>query len=410
MNILDISEYYAGIITHKMVGVLGIQKYVFKDIEYILDKVGELGFHMVILQTCNRVEVYSYGFNPLKVLSKIGVNRRFCRDATLLRGLQVFKHLIHVVSGLDSLAVGENQVMGQVRKTYTYCKEKGYISRELEYLFNEAFKVGKRIRSKIVFKTVDYAKATIDLLNRKKHNKILIVGTGDLARDLLTILKKRSHIQEIYVAGRDGKSMYLADRYNVKPVDIKDLNKILSEFDAIVTCTSSPEPIINMENGDKLSPGTTLIDLGIPSNIYLPNNHNIELYNIEDISKYIRDRYKEIEDKVGLLYEYADDEVEELRRRTQLRAVEEIISTIYRKAERIRLEEYRETIKELDKLVKDPSLREELIKLIDTFSWSLIKKLYHHHIEVFRKLGSMGELDPTSLSIIIRLYASGEED
>lgn len=411
MNALHLDDYYAAIVTYKMVGLDELQDYFFKDIESVYEEAGKLGYKMVILQTCNRVEVYSYGFNPVKMLSKIGVNKAFCLKARVLRGIDVLRHLICVVSGLDSLAVGENQVMGQVRKVYTYCKDNGYLSEQLEILFNEAFKTGRKVRARITFKVVDYAKATTDIINEEGvKGNILVIGTGDMARDVLSILNSEVKYIDLYIAGRHGKSTKLVSKYGGNPIDISEIDNVLPISNVIITCVSTKKPIITSEHRPLIREGTLIIDLGMPPNVSIKDDKGIKIYNILDISSYIKERYKESGSNIEYLYSYIDEEISEFRKRVGDDIIETIIRRIYGKAEKIRREEFEEAVKELRKILGDETLLKDVLKILDIYSWSLIKKLYHHHIEVFRRLRDQGKLDDTTLNIITKLYLVGDDD
>jgi|Deesub1362A_J573_1020465.scaffolds.fasta_scaffold00003_17 glutamyl-tRNA reductase len=410
MNTLHVDQYYAAIVTYKMVGLEGLQKYFFKDIEGLYNKASILGYKMVVIQTCNRVEVYSYGFNPIKVLSKIGINRLFCKEARILRGADVLRHLICVVSGLDSLAVGENQVMGQVRKTYTYCKENGLLPEELECLFNEAFKTGRRVRSKIMFKVIDYARATIDIIKEEAaRGNILLIGTGDMARDILSILTREIKYSRLYVAGRRGKSKRLTDKYGGEPVEVSELEKTLPLVNVIITCVSTKKPILTSEYSDLIQGGALVIDLGMPPNVSIDKD-SVRIYSILDISEYIKKRYSNVKEHLDYLYAYIDEQVQEFRRRREDTVIEEIIRRIYNKAERIRKEEFEEATRELRKILGETKTLDEVLRVLNIFSWSLIKKLYHHHVDVFRRLRDQGQLDKATIELISRLYLLGDDE
>lgn len=398
----DLNKYYVAYVSYRDVGLSKLRRYFLGDIDKILLGFKGIGFQSVVLETCNRVEVYTYAVNPIDVFKWLGLNEEFVSTARVLRGLDVFRHLVHVVSGLDSLAVGEPQIMGQVRKAFNRAKELGCVGSELDFLFSEAFRIGRRVRSRIEFKVFDYAYATLDIIGGGiEGKKVLVVGTGKMARDILGVLVKRfGHECDIWVAGRS-KLDYIRSRYGVNTFHLSGLDDYIGDFDIIITCVSVEKPIIVDRHRDLMKHDVILVDLGIPPNVDLGKETSITVYSFEDVSRLISDKYRGISDKVKLLYEYVEIELDRLRDRFRHRLVNEAIRQIYLRAEEIRRAELEEAYRELVKLVGDEETRRRLINLLDVFSWSLVKRIYHQHIEVFRRLSGDSKLDRDLLLLLL---------
>jgi len=387
----QLDNYYVASVTFREVGLSGLEAYFFKEPEKLMINLSSRGVQCIILQTCNRVEIYCYGGDPLKIFEDLGIYSGYRAVASLYKGVDVFRHLIKVVSGLDSLAIGEHQVFGQVRKAYNKAKELGCVGGELDYLFREAFRTGRKIRSKIMFGVFDYASATMEIVRKYVDGgKLLIIGTGDMAKDLLDILIDLFRDKyEVYVCGRS-KLEEFSSRYNVAVFHLFKLKEYISDFDIIISCVSSDKPVINDEYNSLIKDGALLIDLGVQPNIYLESCDNFRLYSFEDISRLIESHYRSLSDKLDILFNYVEEEVNKFLERFRFKGLDDYIKRIYLRAEDIRREELSEAYKVVNKIVKDEDVRAELYRLLDRFSWSLVKKIYHSHVEIFRRIDSLG--------------------
>ena len=409
MGLPDLDKYYAASVTYRDVGVSNLKRYFFGDADSVMADLYQRGLQCVILQTCNRVEIYSYGGDPIDIFGRAGVYDEFRSAAHVYRGIDVFRHLIYVVSGLDSLAVGEPQIMGQVRRAYNHARDLGFVGGELEYLFSEAFKVGRRVRARIMFRVFDYAYATVEIVGRYIDGKrLLIIGTGDMAKDLLGILVNRFRGRcKLYVAGRS-RLDWISSRYGVETLHISRLPDYIGLFDVVVSCVSSDKPIIDKSYRDRIKDGAVIVDLGVPPNVSLDGD-GFTVYKFEDISRMISQYYGSLSDKISLLYGYVEEELARLRDRFRLRWVNEVIRQIYIRAEEIRREELDEAYREIGRIISDEEVRRALYKLLDTFSWSLIKKIYHGHIEVFRRLGKNAKVNREVLMLLLNSLAWADE-
>ena len=336
------------------------------------------------------------------MLKSLGVNHDYTLKAKVYRGIDVFNYLIHVVSGLDSLALGESQIMGQVRDAFNKAMNINCVGGELEYLFNEVFKIGRRIRAKITFKVFDYANATVDIIRRHlSRGRILLIGTGEIAKDILGILIKEFKSDfEISVAGRSRLDL-IKSKYNVNTFHLSRLAEEINSFDAIVTCVSSKRPLIDDALAGSLKKEVVIVDLGNPPNVYLNSNVNTIFYSLEDVSKYIYNKYSVMPNEVNTLYNYVDEEVHRLVDRLRNRWVDMVIRQIYIKADEVRRSELEEAYNEICKFIDDLEMRKKLYKILELFSWSLIKKIHHQHILAFRRLADEGKVSDDVLLTLL---------
>lgn len=238
--------------------------------ELLIQKLApELTGNYVYLQTCNRVELYR-GDGPAEH--------------------DIIRHLFRVVSGLESKLLGENHIQGQVKRAYQTAQEHGHLSKGLHQLFQLALKTGKRVRSEtgISNGAVSHSHATYVLLRDTfadlAKKRVLIVGKNHLLEKVIRFLH-RGGTKQIYVCNRTlEKCQHLKQEFNVSLLPIHKLASTLSQFDIVVSATSSPEPIITTEMLQD-SGETFCIDLAVPRDIEASADElpEVTLYNVEQL-------------------------------------------------------------------------------------------------------------------------------
>src|SRR6202020_924800 len=216
----------------------------------------ELGVvEALILSTCNRTEVYWSGATSGSELSQ-WLERHHGNDLDLAASLYIhqesraIEHAFSVASGLDSMVLGEVQILGQLKDAYRIAQESGSTGPILQKLFQAAFSAAKRVRTetRIGANAVSLASATVSLARRvyedlSAHN-VLLVGAGDMnaltARHFMSAGVKR-----MVIANRTlEKAQALAAELNAHAVALTDLDKELADADIVISCTASPEPLI----------------------------------------------------------------------------------------------------------------------------------------------------------------------
>lgn len=226
----------------------------------------------VILLTCNRVELYYRG-DPFDVQEK-GYN--------IISDDMAINHLFHVAAGLDSMSIGENEVLKQVKQAYEKSSSMGKSDKFLSLIFQRAISVGKLVRSKtgIGKGKVSIPSIVYDIVRKNGGNKILLVGNGMLASEIAPYFSYPQY--KVTVAGRNIDHVRaFAEKYEYEYVLINDIDSLIKNNDVIITATSSKTPIVEERS---LMPGKLFIDLGNPPNIERGNNV-ITLDEIYEISK-----------------------------------------------------------------------------------------------------------------------------
>lgn len=261
----------------------------------------------LILSTCNRVEIYAVSNHNRDHVNKIeNFLSRFhnldiseYRDKLYVyRDKEAIEHLFKVAAGLDSMVIGEMEILGQVKKAYQEARESRSTGKILNRLFEKAFNTAKEIRTEtfITRGAVSVSSVAIRLakkiLGDLKDKKVLIIGAGKVGEQLVLYLKKEG-IGAILVANRTlEKARDLAARFGATAMAFEDFRSRLVEMDIVITSTGAPHHIIRKDEILSLmSPRKQrplfVIDLAVPRDVEAEVNKidNVYLYDIDDMQK-----------------------------------------------------------------------------------------------------------------------------
>jgi len=259
----------------------------------------------VILSTCNRTEVYWAGSASGAELTQ-WLERHHDNSLDLAASLyvhqeqQAVEHAFNVASGLDSMVLGEAQILGQLKDAYRIAQETGSTGPHLNKLFQAAFSTAKRVRSEtqIGANAVSLASATVSLARRMysdlSAHSALMIGAGEMialaARHFSTAGVKR-----MVIANRTlSRAQALATEINAYAVDLNHLDKELAEADIVISCTASPTPIIGKAAGaaalrTRRHRPIFMVDLAVPRDIdpRVADLEDIYLFSIDDLQQLI---------------------------------------------------------------------------------------------------------------------------
>lgn len=238
-----------------------------------------------VISTCNRLEIYTEVdrfHGSVEELSRLLVDRADRSTESMLPHLYVHyddgavAHLFQVAAGLDSMAVGEGQILGQTREALRLGQELGTVGPALNVLFQQALRVGKRSRAEtgidraapsLVSAALERAEGSAaDVADRR----VLVVGAGAMA-GLATATVARLGAAEVVVANRSHeRAERLAQEYGARPVPLADLEHELGRADLVVSCTGSTGVLITRAMVERARPAgapLVLIDLALPHDV-----------------------------------------------------------------------------------------------------------------------------------------------
>ncbi len=275
-----------------------------------------------VLSTCNRVEVYLKSIHRdlpkdfvLQLISKVKKTQlpaELLQHLYFYEGQDAVEHLLKVTSGLDSLVIGEKQILGQVKNAVERARELGTISRYFNILTNIAIRAGKKSQQEtnISFGGSSISWAAIamaeQLLGDLAGKCVLVIGAGKMGELALRNLNDKG-VGKLYLMNRNGeKAERLAKEYNGVPASFWDIQKLLLEIDLCICSVGAPHHILESSNLSKLLPkreGKELvfIDISMPRNIdpdigLLPS---VKLRSIDDLSEVVNENLKKRQGSVG---------------------------------------------------------------------------------------------------------------
>lgn len=286
-----------------------------------------------LISTCNRVELVVTAENPDAARHVLydffarelgngdGPSAGALAELTYLReGRQAVEHVFRVASAIDSMVVGEPQILGQVKDAYREATEAGVCGPVLARLFQRAFATAKRVKNEtgIAQRPVSVARVAVDLakqiFERLDDKSGLLIGAGEMIEAALVALHDHG-LGERRVANRTAaNAQSLADRFGGSAHGLDELDRLLPDSDVVLTCVGGDDPILTRERVERSLVARRgrplfLIDIGVPRNVD-PGVHELDsayLYDLDDLQEVAaaneEERRRESERAERIVYE-----------------------------------------------------------------------------------------------------------
>ncbi len=370
----------------------------------------------LVVSTCNRVEMFVRSTNGTCDL------RGFVRDYYKLdnpeyethlfehSGLDAVKHIFRVASSLDSMVVGESQILGQVKEAYAVARAVGAVDSQLDALMTRAFAVAKKVRNETAVATssVSVASVAVELAQKifgsLDGKAVYLVGAGKMcelaARHLIA-----HGAGKIYVGNRTfERSVALAKKFNGEAIPFEKLYETVDKADIVISSTGAPHHIFRKEHGEKFLKSRRnkpmfFIDIAVPRDIDPTLNEldGIFVYDIDDlqqvVSSHIGDRRRE----ASRAEEIVEEEVVKFQQRLQTL---DVVPTI------VSLQEHLETVRqaEIDRLrgrLGDLTPEQEMA--IESLTRGIINKIMHTPITTLKSAAKESEAT-TVVELVRRIF------
>ncbi len=357
---------------------------------------------LVFLSTCNRVEFLftcgdlSEGIGEIKALLRthVGLPTSIPLDSYLYvhKDLEAVKHLFMVASSLDSMVVGEPQILGQLKEAYRSAVECRTVKTVLNRLMHKSFSVAKRVRTETCIGScavsVSYAAVELarKIFGQIKDKRVLLIGAGEMA-ELAAEHFLRQGVRSMTVANRTlERAIELAARFKAETVPFDLLLEELKGTDIVVSSTGAREPIIGYRDvrarmRERRNRPLFFIDIAVPRDIDPKVNEidNVYVYDIDDLQGVIEFNKEERLSQACTAEHIIDEETIKFRHwMDSLNAVPTIVS-VRDKAEKIRQNELRKTFSQL------PDLDDRQREAIEVLTSSIVKKLLHDPIMFLKR-------------------------
>lgn len=367
---------------------------------------------VVILSTCNRTELYWAGSASGGELTQ-WLERHHGPNLDLASNLYVHQerhavaHTFSVASGLDSMVLGEAQILGQLKDAYRIAQEAGATGPALNKLFQAAFSTAKRVRTEtqIGANAVSLASATVSLARRVYadlgERTALLVGAGEMialtARHLAT-----QGVKRMVIANRSlGRAQTLAAELNAYAVGLKDLATELAAADIVISCTASPVPIITKSlaaaavRARRRRP-IFMVDLAVPRDIepQVADLEDIYLFSIDDLQQLVDENRQHREVAANGARLVIDEEVARFLAEARAHDAGPAIRKLRTQADEIR----RQSAEQARRMLDNGRSGEEVIEFLST---TLTNRLLHGPTQALRHAAEMS--DSTLAETISRL-------
>jgi glutamyl-tRNA reductase len=275
----------------------------------------------VILSTCNRVEIYALSSLPTKqafeFLQEFLVTIHDYRDPITdelyrLTEPSSIQHLFKVACGMDSMVLGETEILGQLKKAYDLALQHGHTGRRLNKAFQKAFNVAKQIRTETNIQrgSVSVGSVAVELAEKifmnLKEREVLVIGAGDTSEKTARALLSRG-AKGVLVSNRShDRAVALANELGGRAIHFEEWAREFARIDIVISSTSAPHYILDRAKLDPLmklrkNRPLLLVDIAVPRDIEPEVNlmENVYLYNIDDLHMIADDYLKQRKDEMA---------------------------------------------------------------------------------------------------------------
>ncbi|MFQ5662234.1 MAG: glutamyl-tRNA reductase [Terriglobia bacterium] len=354
----------------------------------------------VILSTCNRIEVFTRledGIDALPLVADfLAEARQVARpsfDSYLYHHSErdAVRHLFRVASSLDSMIVGEPQVLGQVKAAYATARAVGTVGSILDEVLTHAFAVAKKVRAEtgIATAAVSVSYAAVELARKifgtLEDKKVFLIGAGEMS-ELAAQHLLRSGAQAIFVANRTyARAQELAGQWGGQAIQFDDLLNYASQADIIISSTRAPHYVIRKERAaqflaERKNRPMFFIDIAVPRDIDPDVNtlDNVFLYNIDDLEQVVAANLRDRQREAVRAEEIVEREVDRLLARLRTLGMAPTIVALREKLHRLREEELARA--------RLHTLTPEQRAAVDEMTRSLVNKILHMPLTQLKRL------------------------
>ena len=357
----------------------------------------------MIVSTCNRVELLAAVEGPGTDLVDF-LPRHFGLERALLeshiykkRDRDAVQHVFRVAASLDSMVVGEPQILGQVKEAFAVARASGTVAGQLEHLLQSAFAAAKKVRSEteIGSSSVSIASVAVDLAKQifgsLQGRTVFLVGAGKMSE-----LAARHLVQQgagaILVSNRtQDRARRMAEEFQGRVIPFEQLYEAASEADIVISSTGAPHPIFRREHGQaflhrRRNRPMFFIDIAVPRDVdpAMGKLEGIFVYDIDDLqavaAAHLAERSREASDAETLIA----GEVERFHERQRTVNVAPAIVALQRQAEEIRLAELKRVQARLG------TLSAEQVAAVEALSRGLVNKFLHPPMQALKQAAREG--------------------
>jgi glutamyl-tRNA reductase len=335
-----------------------------------------------ILSTCNRFAIYAYTNDVMPLLGFFKHCGDISQYTTVCNETETaVNHLYATAAGLESQAIGEHQILGQLKEYFELAQECNTIGPVINNLLRSAIHCGRLVRSNtdIGRYTTSLSGVAYEMIKHRdmeiKDTSLALIGTGEMAALMWNFIEKDKY-KNLYVVSRDEQRAKEFARDFAQPISLKDFASVINHVDVVVGVTKADSPIMNCDilQGKKNDNQVLFIDLGLPRNfdLGLKDSENITLYDLDDIKQITYESILKRQAEIPKAQEIIIEESKEFIEWLNSREVIPVIVGLKEHIEQSIKEELNWIIPKLGEL--DDIQKEKLNKLVYRITQNILKE------------------------------------
>ena len=393
-----------------------LEKFAFKDMPNacLTFKKNSSVSECVIIQTCNRIELFAtsdnHNVDEIKSTwaSLTGLEENAFRDTLeVCENKDAYEHLLKLTSGLESLVVGEEQILGQIKESISAARKANASGKRLNKLFERSIRIGTRIRNStgigrggisLGSMAVKLAEENVDDI-KSKH--VLLIGTGEAATMVAKSLKKRGYAFNVTSRTLE-RSTGFSQTLGGKPIKFEDVLSGFNNYEVIFVATTAPYFLVSfdrMKNGMKnKKSGTMILDLSNPRTVdeKVATIPGIKLMNIDQIAEMIDKNMKNRRGKISAVENIISEEVPIIEATMKRLDAEPLVKDVFTNADSLRIKELQKALQMLGESDK------KRIKIIEDLTKAVVESIVSIPMNNLRKASEQG--NPELLEIASKLF------
>ena len=399
-----------------------LERFAFKDLSdaYLSFKKHANISECVIIQTCNRVELFTASDNhDVHKIKKTWASLTGLEENAFADTLEIcdnhdaFEHLLKLTSGLESLVVGEEQILGQIKESIAVARNTKASGKRLNKLFDTSIRIGTRIRNSTGISkggislgsmAVKLAEENVDDI---KSKNVLLIGTGEAATMVAKSLNKRGY--EFHVTSRTvERSIGFSQTLGGKPIKFEDVLSGFDNYEIIFVATIAPYFLITfdkiMESMKNKKSGMMILDLSNPRTVdeQVATIPGIKLMNIDQIAEMVDKNMTKRKEKVSTVQNIISEEVQIIEATMKRLDAEPLVKDVFTNADSMRIKELQKALQMLGET------DEKRIKIIDELTKAVVESIVSAPMNNLRKASEQG--NPDLLETASKLFNYKKKD
>lgn len=376
----------------------------------------------VIIQTCNRIEIFgranTHNSEEIKKTwaSIAGLDREICdENIECVENHKVFHHILKLTSGLDSMVLGEEQILGQIKNSITGAREEKASGQYLNTLFDKAIKIGTRIRGSsgigaggisVGSMAVKIAEENIEDLKTKR---VLLMGTGEVSTLVAKSLQRRGYNFDVTSRTIRRSETFCETMGGGTPIKFEDVLSEFKNYDILFVATTAPYFLVTnqriVEAMKNKNNGMMILDLSNPRTVdeKVAEIRGVKLMNLDQIAEMVEKNMNARLNKVRIVENIINEEVSVLEASMKRLDAEPMVKSVFKNIENLRTKELTKALQMLDET------DDKKIKIIDELTKAIVESIVSTPMNNIRRASEQGKEEIVEMATGLFDYKTQDE-